>query len=226
MRNRCLVLTGVRGRDRHPRSVAGAHGGTGAIADTADAGRPSRSVGNVRSRHADAARAAGGAACGSVGRGSRETRKDMAESRAKGEQRHPRRPRGAAERWRRLGRPGGQRRAATTRSGSIAERTTAPSTARNGASIVIDPPDGQVPSLTAGGAPARAAAASAARPTSDASESNDPGLEPPGSYDDPERRPLGERCLLGFGSTSGPPVAAELLLQQPPPDCADAGLAA
>ena len=24
----------------------------------------------------------------------------------------------------------------------------------------------------------------------------------PGAYDDPERRPLGERCLLGFGSTS------------------------
>src|SRR5438093_71298 len=44
------------------------------------------------------------------------------------------------------------------------------------------------------------------RPTSDAAESRDPGLEPPGSYDDPERRPLGERCLLGFGSTSGPPI--------------------
>ena len=28
----------------------------------------------------------------------------------------------------------------------------------------------------------------------------------PGAYDDPERRPLGERCLLGFGSTSGPPA--------------------
>src|SRR5204862_566987 len=27
-----------------------------------------------------------------------------------------------------------------------------------------------------------------------------------GAYDDPERRPLGERCLLGFGSTSGPPI--------------------
>jgi hypothetical protein len=75
-------------------------------------------------------------------------------------------------------------------------------------SIVVDPPDGRVPPLTAD---ARRRAASrlgaAARPTSDASESNrDPGLEPPGSYDDPERRPLGERCLLGFGSTSGPPV--------------------
>ncbi len=46
-----------------------------------------------------------------------------------------------------------------------------------------------------------------ARPTSDAQESNDPGLEKaPGAYDDPERRPLGERCMLGFGSTSGPPA--------------------
>lgn len=28
----------------------------------------------------------------------------------------------------------------------------------------------------------------------------------PGPYDDPELRPLGERCLLGFGSTAGPPM--------------------
>src|SRR4030095_16061771 len=36
---------------------------------------------------------------------------------------------------------------------------------------------------------------------------NDRGLETaPGAYDDPERRPLGERCLLGFGSTAGPPA--------------------
>jgi len=74
-------------------------------------------------------------------------------------------------------------------------------------SIIIDPPDGRVPPLTAG-ARQRTAAARAAfvRPTSDQTESNDPGLEPAGAYDDPERRPLGERCLLGFGSTSGPPI--------------------
>ncbi|MGD8417198.1 MAG: hypothetical protein PVH91_09090 [Pseudomonadales bacterium] len=30
--------------------------------------------------------------------------------------------------------------------------------------------------------------------------------QPVGPYDDPESRPLGERCLLGFGSTSGPPA--------------------
>jgi hypothetical protein len=29
---------------------------------------------------------------------------------------------------------------------------------------------------------------------------------PPGAFDNPEQRPLSERCLLGFGSTSGPPA--------------------
>src|SRR5499427_9788307 len=71
-------------------------------------------------------------------------------------------------------------------------------------SIVIDPPDGRVPPLTA--AARQRAAARILRPTSDTTESRDPGLEPAGSYDDPERRPLGERCILGFGSTSGPPA--------------------
>jgi len=69
-------------------------------------------------------------------------------------------------------------------------------------SVIVDPPEGRVPALTA---PARQRAASrVARPTSDAQE-NDPGFEGPTAYDDMERRPLGERCLLGFGSTSGPP---------------------
>ena len=72
------------------------------------------------------------------------------------------------------------------------------------ASIVIDPPEGRVPALTAA---ARGRFARNVRPTSDQSaREDDPGLEPAGAYDDPERRPLGERCLMGFGSTSGPPV--------------------
>jgi hypothetical protein len=71
-------------------------------------------------------------------------------------------------------------------------------------SIVVDPLDGRVPPLTP--AARQRAAARILRPTSDATESRDPGLEPAGSYDNPEQRPLGERCLLGFGSTSGPPV--------------------
>ncbi|MBZ5618529.1 MAG: hypothetical protein LAQ69_07380 [Acidobacteriia bacterium] len=76
----------------------------------------------------------------------------------------------------------------------------------NRSSIVVDPPNGRVPPMTP--AAAQRMAAARARPTSDAQEnSNDPGLEKaPGAYDDPERRPLGERCLLGFGSTSGPPA--------------------
>jgi len=72
-------------------------------------------------------------------------------------------------------------------------------------SIVVDPPDGRVPPVKASAR--QRMMRGRGRPTSDAGESNDPGLErAPGAYDDPERRPLGERCLLGFGSTSGPPV--------------------
>jgi hypothetical protein len=72
-------------------------------------------------------------------------------------------------------------------------------------SLIIDPPNGRVPAMVAGAAGRFTGAR--ARPTSDQTESNDPGLErTPGAYDDPERRPLGERCLVGFGSTSGPPA--------------------
>ena len=45
------------------------------------------------------------------------------------------------------------------------------------------------------------------RPTSDqATREDDPGFEGADAYDDPEQRPLGERCIVGFGSTSGPPI--------------------
>jgi hypothetical protein len=72
-------------------------------------------------------------------------------------------------------------------------------------SLVIDPADGHIPPYTAEAQ--KRVAGNRARPTSDATESNDPDLEKaPGAYDDPERRPLGERCLLGFGSTAGPPA--------------------
>jgi hypothetical protein len=71
-------------------------------------------------------------------------------------------------------------------------------------SIVIDPPDGRLPQLIPAARQriaARLLAGAGSLPT------NDRGLETaPGAYDDPERRPLGERCLLGFGSTSGPPA--------------------
>jgi hypothetical protein len=72
------------------------------------------------------------------------------------------------------------------------------------ASMVIDPADGRVPPLTPQG---RERFARNVRPTSDQSaREDDPGFEGGNAYDDPERRPLGERCLMGFGSTAGPPV--------------------
>lgn len=75
---------------------------------------------------------------------------------------------------------------------------------RKRTSIIVDPPNGRVPALTAA---ARQRQGTRAVRTSDEPEGQDPGLEQaPGAYDDPERRPLGERCLLGFGSTSGPPA--------------------
>jgi len=71
-------------------------------------------------------------------------------------------------------------------------------------SIVVDPPDGHVPPYNAAARQRQDAAR--ATPTSDTRESRDSNAEPPGSFDNPEQRPLGERCLLGFGSTSGPPA--------------------
>ena len=75
---------------------------------------------------------------------------------------------------------------------------------RKRASILIDPPDGRIPQMTP---QARQRVARNVRPTSDqTAREDDPGFEGNGAYDDPERRPLGERCLMGFGSTSGPPA--------------------
>src|SRR5204862_7042353 len=75
---------------------------------------------------------------------------------------------------------------------------------RKRASLLIDPPDGRVPQMTP---QARQRFARNVRPTSDqTAREDDPGFEGNGAYEDPERRPLGERCLMGFGSTSGPPI--------------------
>jgi hypothetical protein len=73
------------------------------------------------------------------------------------------------------------------------------------ASLVVDPPDGRVPALTAEAQQRQASRRF--RPTSDqAAREDDPGFEGPTAYDDPEIRPLAERCLVGFSSTSGPPI--------------------
>jgi hypothetical protein len=74
------------------------------------------------------------------------------------------------------------------------------------ASLLIDPPDGRVPPLTEA-ARQRRTAGDYGRPTSDqAAREEDPGFEGPEAYNDPEIRPLAERCLVGFSSTSGPPI--------------------
>jgi hypothetical protein len=55
-------------------------------------------------------------------------------------------------------------------------------------SLIIDPPDGKIPPLTP-----------------EARERN-AGMRRPNSYDSVKDRPLSERCLIGFGSTAGPPM--------------------
>src|SRR4051794_19490841 len=76
---------------------------------------------------------------------------------------------------------------------------------RKRASLLIDPPDGRVPPLT--DAARKRNASRTLRTTSDeAIKEDDPGFEGADAYDDPEQRPLGERCIIGFSSTSGPPI--------------------
>jgi hypothetical protein len=71
-------------------------------------------------------------------------------------------------------------------------------------SLVVDPPDGKIPAMTAEGEKRVSAERAQNRPTSEAGEQS--GASGAGAYDNPEQRPLAERCLLGFGSTSGPPA--------------------
>jgi len=59
-------------------------------------------------------------------------------------------------------------------------------------SIIVDPPDGHIPALTAEGRQRAAARAAATK-----------GM---GEFDHPELRPLSDRCLLSFGSNAGPPM--------------------
>ena len=70
-------------------------------------------------------------------------------------------------------------------------------------SLVMDPPDGKVPPMKAE-ARKRNAAFLAGAVSPSASEGAASG--PAGAFDGPELRPLAERCLLGFNSTSGPPA--------------------
>jgi hypothetical protein len=71
-------------------------------------------------------------------------------------------------------------------------------------SILIDPPDGRIPPMKPE-ARARIARLRAAAVDPSAGEAA-AASGPPGAFDGPESRPLAERCLLGFNSTSGPPA--------------------
>src|ERR1700687_5375829 len=56
-------------------------------------------------------------------------------------------------------------------------------------SLIIDPPDGRMPPLTP-----------------EARQRNAGMMRSFNNYDSVKTRPLSERCIIGFGSTSGPPM--------------------
>ena len=74
-------------------------------------------------------------------------------------------------------------------------------------SIVIDPPDGKIPPMTAEGR-ARDEALGGLAGRTDVLERRG---ETPNGYDDPELRVNSERCLMGWGWTSGTPVLPNYL---------------
>jgi len=73
-------------------------------------------------------------------------------------------------------------------------------------SLIIDPPDGRIPALTAEGRARLMQTRSGPSPDANEENTRRPFVLDANAYNDPEQRPLGERCLLGFGSTSGPPT--------------------
>ena len=86
-------------------------------------------------------------------------------------------------------------------------------------SILVDPPNGRYPPRTEERIATDAAAA--ARSGGGGPRQNDgtaywleAGLDAPGPFDDMEQRPFAERCLLGFGSTAGPPMLPVLYNNQ------------
>ena len=86
-------------------------------------------------------------------------------------------------------------------------------------SIIIDPPNGRMPPATDEARAARRARFSAgegAAPRREGGQNDgtaywlNAGLDAPGPYDNMEDRSFAERCLLTFGSTSGPPMLPTL----------------
>ncbi len=73
-------------------------------------------------------------------------------------------------------------------------------------SIITDPPNGRQPPLTPAARAQRASFAAFFRPNTGTAWWLENDLNAAGPYDDPEVRPHSERCLMGFGSTAGPPM--------------------
>ena len=73
-------------------------------------------------------------------------------------------------------------------------------------SIITDPANGRRPAMTPAARAAAAERAAFFRSNTGTAWWLEGGLDAPGPYDDPEIRPLAERCLLGFGSVGGPPM--------------------
>ena len=77
-------------------------------------------------------------------------------------------------------------------------------------SIIIDPANGRQPPRTEEGRAAAAARAGSCRENTGTAWWIEDDLDAPGPYDNPEDRPHAERCLMGFGSTAGPPMLSVL----------------
>ena len=73
-------------------------------------------------------------------------------------------------------------------------------------SIITDPPNGRQPPVTPEARAQRASRAGFFRANTGTAWWVENDLNAPGPYDHPEMRPLSERCLMGFGSTAGPPM--------------------
>ena len=72
-------------------------------------------------------------------------------------------------------------------------------------SILVEPENGRMPRMTPEAQKRAAERGRQNRPNTGEAWWVKEGLKQ-GPFDDPELRPLGERCLLGFGSTAGPPM--------------------
>lgn len=77
-------------------------------------------------------------------------------------------------------------------------------------SIITDPANGRRPPLTEEARAAARARAGSFRENTGTAWWLEDDLTAAGPYDHPEQRPHAERCLMGFGSTAGPPMMSVL----------------